>query len=122
MKVRCVRLHDSGEIPAQTSRWCTIGKIYDVLMILIEGGQAQLRLISDEREVPALFPLTDFEIVDGSLPANWIIAATTAGGGVALTPERWADVGFWEAFFNREPDALATFEQERRFLSPSVRS
>jgi hypothetical protein len=68
-------------------------------------------MIGDEPGTPAMFPLSDFEILDRSIPDSWVIISLR-NDGFELTPLPWAKDNFWEHFFSQEPGALAAFESE----------
>lgn len=114
MKVRCVRLLDSMGIQVDKSSWATIGKIYDVLSIMIEPGTTRLRLVGDEAG-PALFELTMFEIVSSQIPETWIVSSPRQGC-LSFGPSAWNRPGFWDDFYNGEPDARSCFERERAMI------
>lgn len=111
MKVRCVRLLDSRGMPVQRSAWLKVGAVYPVLSIWIDAGQTRFRILGEEA-VPALFDPAMFEVVSGVLPSSWRITVPTADC-ISLSPEPWSEPGFWERFYDREPDAVACFEEER---------
>jgi hypothetical protein len=73
-----------------------------------------VRIIADEQTTPALFDLSDFEVVDGILPSNWI--ADSSDETFELTPKSWTEPGFWERFFDGDPEALNTFRNERQTI------
>ena len=113
MKVRCIQLLDSTGHPEEKSHWLTLGKVYHV-MTLTFGTQKKwlLRLIGDGRNGLALFPLEQFEIVSSNIPAAWVIRWEK--GVFELSPEPWNQPGFWERYYERDPDAIRVFEEESR--------
>jgi hypothetical protein len=112
MRVRCVKLFNSGGLAQTASPWLTIGKLYDVLTIEFEPQTGwSLRLISDAKNEVALFPLESFDIVSARVPPSWI-ASWGDNGSFDLSPQRWTLPGFWEEFYDREPMALAVFNEE----------
>lgn len=112
MRVRCVRLLDSRGRPTDRSTWARVGETYEVLSIVCEEGKNKLRLIGDE-PVPALFELEMFEVVSSDISRTWV-ATSPRPGCLVIGPEPWAQAGFWEAFFDQEPNAVACFDEERR--------
>ncbi len=115
MRVKCVRLSDSKGNELSNSSWYSVGKVYDVLELSVsDKSGVSIRLESDEIGTPALFPLSDFEIVDGTLPRNWIIVARS--GFMRLTPAAWAELDFMYRFFNDDPDAMSIFRRERDII------
>lgn len=115
MKVKCVQLLNERTGQSQTySYWLTVGAVYHVLEMLFgKDGRSQVRLIGKEAQTPALFNLQQFEIVSPKLPANWIVV-TYSEGSYTLAPEAWTEKNFWQMYFDREPEALRKFEEERK--------
>ena len=111
MKVRCVKLLDSRSNPVEHSAWAKIGSVYHVLSIWIEPGLTRLRLVGEE-PTPALFEPDMFEVVSPIIPEVWVITSPKAGC-LSLAPAAWNTPGYWEKFFDRDPQAIATFEQQR---------
>jgi hypothetical protein len=81
----------------------TPGQSYAV--IGIEAND--LRLINDEGR-PYLYPTKWFEIVDNEEPEEWIVEYGDDGEKYAYPPELNAP-GFFEDFFETNPDAVRTF-------------
>jgi hypothetical protein len=111
MKVRCIKLLDSRGLPATRSAWVKVGRTYHVLSVWIEPGQTTLRLIGEE-PIPALFEVEMFEVVSSTIPVTWVITSPNPGC-LSLAPSAWNASGFWESFFEREPEAVACFEEQR---------
>lgn len=111
MKVRCTNLLDSRGLPATRSAWVKIGGIYQVLSIWIEPRNTQLRLIAEE-PTPALFEIEMFDVVSSIIPETWVIVSPKPGC-LSLAPAAWGASGFWERFFDHEPEAVACFEEYR---------
>jgi hypothetical protein len=111
MKVRCIKLLDSRSRPVERSAWATVGSVYHVLGILVEPTQTRLRLVGEE-ETPALFEPEMFEVVSPRIPPSWVVTSPRSGC-LSLEPEAWSAVGFWERFFDGEPEAIASFKGEQ---------
>lgn len=111
MKVRCVRLFDSRSGQVGRSAWAKLGAVYHVLTIWIEPGRTRLRLVGEE-SIPALFEPEMFEVASSTVPHTWVITSPKAGH-FEIGPEAWAQPGFWEEYFDRKPEAVACFEDER---------
>lgn len=112
MKVRCTKLFDSRGASQGTSSWLTIGKVYDVLTIEFERqGQWLIRLIGAGKSGAALFPIDSFDVVSSEVSPSWV-ASWNSDGFFQLAPEKWTQPGFWEQFYDREPEALALFDEE----------
>ena len=112
MKVRCTRLLDWAGRPEESSVWLKVGGVYHVLGIWIELGQVRFRLVGEE-STPALYQPEMFEILSGRIPRTWV-ASSPSPGCISLEPAAWSHAGFWEKYFDQDPEALATFEEECR--------
>jgi hypothetical protein len=54
-----------------------------------------------------------FEVVSTKIPSVWTIASP-APGCLSLAPAAWQRPGFWEDYFEMEPEAVKSFEEERQ--------
>jgi hypothetical protein len=89
----------------------TPGISYSVLALYVyEDARIELRITTDEGFLPALYKFDMFQIVDGSVPMGWEIIRRRSGG-MEITPPQWARLGFWEDFFDGEPEAVETFNR-----------
>jgi hypothetical protein len=114
MKAKCAKLIDARGNPQEHSPWLTVGKVYHVLSVLLDiNGQWVLRLVGDGINGLALFNLEQFEFISARIPNTWIATWSTKGT-FELTTEPWNRPGFWEKYYDRDPDALRIFEEERR--------
>ena len=111
MKVRCVKLLDARGRPTERSAWAKVGSVYQVLCVWAEPGQTSLRLVGEGR-TPALFEPEMFEVISTRIPPTWVIASPRPGC-LSIGPDAWNAAGFWERFFDAEPEAVATFDEER---------
>jgi hypothetical protein len=91
-----------------------LGKIYDVLTVTL-GTQNKwlLRLMGDGTNGVALFALEQFEIVSPSIPAGWMVF-WQSNGVFELTTKEFGRPGFWERYYEKDPEAARVFEQEMR--------
>jgi len=97
-------------------RWLAAGKEYDVLCVYFDKVQGVLlRIIGEDGMTPALFPGELFEFIDSGIPRNWRIIKDQAGT-VRLSPSPWLERGFWEKFFDHDPEAMIIFEHERELI------
>lgn len=117
MKVRCVELKNWRGEPEERSSWLKIGGIYHVLRIQIEPNRTMFQLVGEE-PTPALFQPDLFEVISSRVPESWVIVSAKHGF-LELTPLSWTAPGFWEAFYDREPEAVACFEEQRRLIIAS---
>src|SRR5271163_1822845 len=114
MKVRCIKLLDSGANPQTQCPWLTVGKVYQVMSVIL-GTDAKwaLRLEGDGLNGLSLFRLEEFENVSAKIPSSWIVAWNSKGV-FELTTEMWSQSCFWERFYDKDPEAVRIFETERR--------
>jgi hypothetical protein len=111
MKVRCVRNIDSLAGASENSEdSIRVGDEYIVIeMVASPGRYVELRL-HQTGGAPALWTSEMFETTDESIPSNWT-AEVSGAGFLSIRPGRWRR-GFWERYFNDEPEAVALFEEE----------
>ena len=101
----------SPEVRRDPGRWLQPGVAYTVLAIEASGrGHQEYRVAAEIQGTPALFDARLFEIVDGRLPPNWM--ATADGERLEFQPAAWAGAGFWERFFDGDPDASRAYHEE----------
>lgn len=117
MIVKCVKIVSPAtlkEVPEHPS--IAVGACYEVFSIEIStDGRARFRIVGNEWDTPALWNSEMFDIVDGAMPDSW--TAVGANGSFSLGPAAVAEPGFWERYFDREPEAVAIY---RRELGPLI--
>jgi hypothetical protein len=111
MKVRCIKLLDSMGRGVECSAWAKIAGVYHVLGIWVEPAQTRFRLVGEE-STPGLFEPEMFEVVSPKIPPSWVVTSPKPGC-FSFEPEAWSGVGFWERFFDGEPEAVAAFKEEQ---------
>ncbi len=114
MKVRCIELldEDTGEV-LDSSSWLTVGKVYHVLSVNMEDGlPIKFQLVSDDEQIPAYHDANQFEIITNIIPKGWI-ADFVSKSHFRLSPKAWSQPGFWEAYFDGEPEAIELFNAEK---------
>jgi hypothetical protein len=77
------------------------------LYVVIGIEADDLRLINDEGR-PYLYPAAWFEIIDDEEPEEWITEYGDDGERYAYPPEL-NEPGFFEDYFETDPDAVRTF-------------
>lgn len=113
MKVLCVKLLDGGGREVDSSPWATLDAEYVVLALeATPGGGIQLRIIGDDGPTPVLFQSEMFMTLSSAIPSNWV-ASIGEGGEFNLAPAKWLRPGFWEDYFNGDPEAVSDFEEEK---------
>ena len=112
MRVLCSRISNPITKTDETvSSWLTLDAEYEVLEIYaIPGRPVTFRLASDDSGTPALFDSAMFLAIETSIPASWVVSLSE-GGGLRIGPQAWMREGFWEEFFDRDPDAVREFER-----------
>jgi len=114
MKVRCTRLLDAFGNAQESSAWLTIGKVYHVLSIILDGhGNWLLRLVGDTAPGGGFFPLHQFEVLTSKIPDTWIVTWNN-NGVFELTTNEWNQLGYWERYFENDAEAIRVFEEEKR--------
>jgi hypothetical protein len=111
MKVRCVRLLDKSGREQTSSAWLTVGRVYVVLSLYVASDGNSVQIMGDQGPGPGIYRLDQFELVDGSIPAIWVASKMPRGNGLSLEPAAWAPVGFWDKYFDGDPEARAVFQQ-----------
>ncbi len=123
MRLRCIciveertgqRLIDSKGQPVQRSRWLSVGTQYHALGVsLDERSILETRMIGDDGVTPAIYRLSQFEIVSPRIPSSWVIE-WRGGCVLEIAPARWLADGFWERYFDGDVEARQVFEEERQ--------
>jgi hypothetical protein len=111
MRVECSRILNAitGE-PEERSPWLTIGRTYTVLEVSCPAGREPLlRLMADDGGTPSLHAAIQFKVVSEDLPPSWG-AHIRADGSILLSPREWGP-GFWERFFDGDPETVESFRR-----------
>lgn len=111
MRVRCVKIFspsDGRQVEYHPS--VRIGEVYDVVSILCTAGKDPLLQIFN-KDSPSLWPSRMFTVVSSKPKANWQIGINDIGT-VEFGPAKFQEPGYWELFFEEDPDALRIFEEE----------
>ena len=108
MKALCVRVAGDSD----RDHWLTLNREYLVLSVLISPkGPAKLRAIADDGRTLILVDASLFAMSSQPLPRSWVLAIRE-GGVVELGPPSWLEPGFWERYFDRDPDTISQFQRE----------
>ncbi len=109
MKAICVSL--GNEAPAKGG-WLSLHREYDILAILaLPGRSIKFRVLSDDGRTPMLADSDLFLAAGQPLPKSWV-CSVTEDGVVELGPKDWLQPGFWERFFDHDPEAVKSFRNE----------
>lgn len=117
MKVRCVKLLDRSGREQASSAWLTVGRVYVVLSLYLGSDGNSVQIMGDQGPGPGVYRLDQFELVECSIPATWVAGKMPRGHGLSFEPAAWAQVGFWERYFDGDPEARAVFQQELAMLT-----
>ncbi|MBN2655262.1 MAG: hypothetical protein JXR79_09170 [Nitrospirae bacterium] len=112
MKVKCIwprRTIPEGKI-IENNTAITLGKEYVVLDIAISvHGMEELLIQRDSDKIPAVFPMSMFEITDPRLPKSWIVR-TTSGGRLRFEPPEFGG-DFWDFYHDGDEATEKLFEE-----------
>ena len=114
MKVRCIKLVSLEGKELASSPWLKLDGVYDVLSFTAGLNRGVLLRILDEKSA-GLFPLQQFEIVDGTIPTSWRATALPTGD-ISFGPQSWREPGFWERYFDGNEEARKIFDEECRAM------
>ena len=78
--------------------YVVLGTSYNRLRILNDGGD------------PALYPRRAFDVLDESIPDNWVWMRGDEGESYADPPEM-SERGFYERYFDGDEDAIFQFNE-----------
>ncbi len=116
MKVKCIRLLDSDGNDVEDSPWLALGKTYHVMSTYVDAeGRRRFGIVSrhPDGEWPQMINASEkcFEVVSSIIPSNWLKWERAVASGMA--PAAWQVPGFFEAFYDHEPETYPIFERER---------
>jgi hypothetical protein len=113
MKVVCVQLISPVDgKPLTDSAWVKLDTEYPVLSILAAPGErVQLQILTEDGQSAGWFDAAMFMTSDASVPPNWIVKIGD-GGELEMAPARWTRSGFWESFYDGDPEARSAFAEE----------
>lgn len=121
MKVICIRVPSPIDgMQLDSSPWVTVDRDYTVVSVLAEvGGRVKVQLLNDTQSL-GWFNANCFLTVDSTIPANWV-ARVGEGGALRLAPAAWLEEGFWERFYDADPDAHESVERELTIIRSTAR-
>lgn len=92
------------------------GQDYVVASLEITKSYRNYRIYSDIRESPILFSWDLFRIVDHDIPAVWEFHYNNERNFMKICPPSWSVMGFWERYFDAEPEAIKIFSDELKII------
>lgn len=112
MKVLCIRVPVPVEgMQLDSSPWITVDREYTVVAVAAQvAGRVQVQLLNDTNSL-GWFDADCFLTVDPAIPANWS-ARIGEGGALEMAPSAWLEEGFWERYYDADPDAQESVERE----------
>ncbi|WP_374377430.1 hypothetical protein [Dongia sp.] len=120
MKVKCIRLIDSGGREVNTSPWLKVGQVYNVLSIFIDqDGKRSYAIVGNEHEGEwpnmVSHEAECFEVVSTIVPSNWRVWIHESSA-IGVSPATWQAPDFAERFYDRDPSILPIFQRERDII------
>ena len=104
MKVCCRKIVEPATgRSVQSSEWVTLGKTYSVLTIAALPEGIRVRFLADDGS-PVVWSGENFEVVEPMVPIGWAIRIDPLG--LTCGPPALIAPGFWERFFDGDPDAV----------------
>lgn len=88
--------------------WLKADKEYVVLAVEYQAQKVSYR-IAAENGTPALFEAEFFATVDPTVDPHWVLRHPE-GSQSELVPLEWTRIGFWEEFFDDDPEAKVAYE------------
>ena len=90
-------------------------KAYVVLSVESFVDEIWFRVVCEDNELPVLFRASLFDVVDKRMPPCWQVLDVQANA-IELGPAVFGEPGFWERYFDREPEALLEFQRAKEQL------
>lgn len=101
----------AGEAVASSS-WLRLDIEYAVVGLLaVPGRSVELQVIGEGGHPPTWWPSDMFMTSDAALPSTWV-AQVGEGGVLRMGPAPFLAEGFWERYFDREPEAMRVYDEE----------
>ena len=110
MRVRCESIVSITGKEVDYHPGIKIGELYDVVSILCRTGRNPLiQILNGDR--PSLWPSTMFTVVTPKIDPDWEIGISETGT-IEIGPPKFQTPGFWELYFEDDPEALQIFDEE----------
>jgi hypothetical protein len=96
-------------IAQDDANWLRSGANYPVQAVYFELQKGvRYRIISNDAATPAMFPASDFTLIDGTIPTSWFVYVHS-NGDFELSPAAWLEPGFWSRYFDGDEEAIRVF-------------
>lgn len=118
MRVKCINIFNQFTKKfVSTSNSLTIGKEYLVIALEINSEKRLFyRILNDDpRGDSALYESSQFKIVSDIIPSNWRVTQHEAGT-ITFSPSAWRVLGFWEDFYEYNPEAKKIYDKELKII------
>ena len=97
----------------------SLGSIYLVFGLTFrlnsQGNSSTVTLLSDMEEYPGAWDFCHFDIVDDSLPSDWVFYSLETRGLYRLCPQKFTG-NFWDHFHDGDKAAEQVFSEVRKEL------
>lgn len=90
-------------------------KTYVVIAIEIFEEIKRYRIYS-ENESPNLYQAEKFQVVCHKIPPLWEVFFDPYGHSFDFTSKSWSEEGYWERYFDAEPEAIKIFTRDLRVI------
>ena len=118
MKVKCINIYNKFlKEFVTTSNSLTIGKDYLVIAMYINPKEnVYYRLLdNDPDRRSALFDASQFNVASNVIPSNWRVTEHETGT-ITFSPLAWKVPGFWQEFYEYNPEAIKIYEKELKII------
>lgn len=118
MRVKCKNIYNERTKKFEDKNsWLTIGKEYTVLEVRVYSQDKILyRMVGDNaNKMPALYAVSQFDVIDGRVPTNWKIKQPK-DDILVMGPEIWQEPGFWDNCYDADPKALEIYRREAKII------
>jgi len=116
MKIKCLKILDPNtgkELESSSS--LTVGKEYVVLSIHVEDrDNTKFQILRDDH-TPSFHNANQFEVISSKIPNTWQIDFIPKSY-LSLGPKAWSRPGFWDDYFDGDPEAEAIFDREKEVM------
>lgn len=97
----------------------------DFTVLAIQYSEADGLMFTVEEEgnysgTPFLVKAAKCTVIDGRVPSTWR-AAKGEEGAFDLAPPEWLENGFWDAYYDRKPEAVATYQKAKATIEAESR-
>jgi hypothetical protein len=110
MIVRCIKLLDINKKEITNSSWLKINQEYPVIEIYFNKDSCIEYRVLSNNGTPIIATSFEFEVISALIPNEWFFYEHPNKKLYLLTPIEFKEIGFWEDYFDREKEAVFTFD------------